>query len=91
MTLRFNDDVAIDNLGHYPPATVRKLRALLAAGAQARPDPRRQNFYDVEDGSRVYYVHLSRSGKVWLLATWLKPIVKTPCPGTARLAEPCAC
>ena len=91
MVLRLNGDVTIENLRHYPLETVEKLRTLLTAGAQAIPDSHRQNFYDVENGERMYYLHVSPRGKVWLLATWLKQRVKAPSPGEARLAEPCAC
>jgi len=72
MLLRLKEDPRIDNLRSYPTDIVEKLRALLVAGAQAYPDPRRKQFYDVENGSRIFYIHLSPTGKVWLLATWLK-------------------
>ena len=69
MVLRLDKNVSIDNLRHYPVEVVDMLRALLAAGARAHPDPHRKNFFDVENGSRVYYIHISPTGKVWLLAT----------------------
>lgn len=76
MVLRIPENLTIDNLRHYPAETVEKLRALLAAGAVAQADPRRQNFYELANGSRVFYIHLShlspRGNKVMLLATWLK-------------------
>ena len=72
MLLRLKEDPRIDNLRSYPTDIVEKLRALLVAGAQAYPDPRRKQFYDVENGSRIFYIHLSPTGKVWLLATWVK-------------------
>ena len=85
MILRLNGSTRIDNLRNYPSEIVEKLRALLSAGAVAYPDPRRDAFYDVENGSRMFYVHLRPSGKVWLLASWQKPapvLVENP----ARLA-----
>jgi len=72
MLLHLSDNPRIDNLRNYPADVVEKLRELLAAGAKAYPDPRRKEFYDVENGARMFYIHLSPSGRVWLLATWLK-------------------
>lgn len=72
MTLRLNGNTRIDNLRDYPAEVVEKLRGLLADGAKAYPDPHRKNFYDLENGSRMFYIHVSPSGNVWLLATWLK-------------------
>jgi hypothetical protein len=72
MTLRVNGDRKIENLRMYHPEIVDQLRALLATGARATPDPRRPNFYDVYDGRRVFFIHISPvSGTVMLLATWL--------------------
>lgn len=71
MLLQFNQTPIIDNLGHCPEHIVNRLEALLHDGAAARPDPRRKGFYDVADGERVFFIHVSPvSGKVWLLATW---------------------
>lgn len=73
MVLRLNQQPSIENLRNHPPEMVERLRELLAAGASARPDPHRKNFYEVEDGSRVFYVHISPvTGKVLLLAAWLR-------------------
>src|SRR5712692_8578673 len=68
MLLELKGRLIIENLQNYPAETVAKLRALLAVGAVAWPDPRRKNFYDVENGSHVFYIHLTPSGKVLLLA-----------------------
>jgi hypothetical protein len=70
MILRLKNNPPIDNLRDYPPELVEALRAVLAAGAPANPDPHRKNFYDVVAGDRVYYVHVAPSGKVLLLASW---------------------
>lgn len=72
MVLRVKENPRIDNLRNYPADIVEKLGALLVAGAQVYPDPRRREFYDVANGSRMFYIHVSPTGKVWLLATWLK-------------------
>ena len=72
MVLRVKENPRIDNLRNYPADIVEKLRALLVAGALVYPDPHRKEFYDVANGSRMFYIHVSPTGKVWLLATWLK-------------------
>ncbi len=73
MVLRLSQQLDIDNLRNHPQEIVESLRQLLAAGAPARPDPRRKDFYELEDGSRVFYIHISPlNGKVLLLATWRK-------------------
>ncbi len=73
MVLRLSQQPDIDNLRSHPQEIVESLRQLLAAGALARPDPRRKDFYELEDGSRVFYIHISPfNGKVLLLATWQK-------------------
>ncbi len=72
MTLRLSGDTRIDNVRNYPSEVVEKLRALLAAGAEADPDPRRKDFYAVENCTRSFYIHVAPGGRVWLLASWLK-------------------
>ena len=73
MTLLLDRGTEIDNSRKYSSEVVEKLRALLQAGAPADPDPHRKGFYDVKNGSRMFYIHVSPGGKVWLLASWLKP------------------
>ena len=74
MVLRLTESPKIENLGKYPEENIVCLRALLAAGAQARLDPHRKDFYEVENGASVFYIHISpSSGKVQLLAVWPKP------------------
>jgi hypothetical protein len=64
-------ELNIENPRNHPPETVSALRELLSAGTQVTPDPKRPNFYEIEDDSIVYYIHvLPASGKVLLLATW---------------------
>jgi hypothetical protein len=84
MLLQLKTNPRIDNLRHYPDETVEKLRGILARGARAYPDPHRRNFYDVENGSRMFYIHLTPAGHVWLLATWLK---EAPQPAVLPAAE----
>ena len=73
MVLRVNDQPRIEDLRKHPVGSVDTLSRLLASGATAKRDPRRENFFEVESGSRVYYIHISPvTGKVMLLATWLR-------------------
>lgn len=73
MVLRLAEELRIENLRNHPPDEVEKLRALLAAGAEVRVDPHREHFYEVPNGRRVYYIHISpTSGTIWLLASWRK-------------------
>ena len=71
MFLRINDGLSIENLNHYPVAVVSQLEDLLASGVEARLDPKRKNFYDLEHPGRGFFIHaFPRSGNVMLLATW---------------------
>ena len=73
MVLRLNGNLSIDNLRHYPAEVIDELRTLLATGGLAHADPNRDNFYELENGSRVFYIHVSpRGSKVLLLASWPK-------------------
>jgi hypothetical protein len=71
MLLQIDTEVTIDNLRNYPAEIVDQLRKLLTSGVAASPDPNRENFYDVGNAGRVYFIHISPSGTVLLLATWL--------------------
>jgi hypothetical protein len=85
MLIRLNHRPAIDNIHHHPQGTVERLAALLTDGAVAEPDAHRKGFYDVRDGDRVFFIHISPvSGKVFLLATWR---VQTELPLVARAAS----
>jgi hypothetical protein len=69
--VQFSQTPVIDNLRNYPEHIVARLRVLLRDGAAGRPDPRRKGFYDITDGERVFFIHVSPvSGRVWLLASW---------------------
>ncbi len=70
MVLKLNGELMIENVQNYPAETVAKLRALLAQGAEAHPDPSRENFYDVVNGTQVFFVHVAPNGNVLLLASW---------------------
>ncbi|MHB8654965.1 MAG: hypothetical protein ACYDA9_13915 [Terriglobia bacterium] len=72
MTIRLNSATIVENQRNYPAENVERLRVLLTTGATAYPDIHRENFYDVVEGPRVYFIHVSPpTNKVMLLATWL--------------------
>jgi hypothetical protein len=76
MVLRMRNGLVVKDLRNHPAETVERLRALLAAGGTAYPDPKRENFYELEDGNQVYYVYVyPRGTKVLFLATWSKGAV----------------
>jgi hypothetical protein len=89
MTLKLNGHHEIENLRHYPAATVEKLNNLLAVGASAIPDPHRKGFYDVQNGESVYYIHVCPSGRILFLATWYKDSARMPIASPPLIAEAC--
>jgi len=91
MILKMSGPHRIDNLRHYPAGTVDRLRCLLWAGANANPDPHRKGFYDLEDGDRTFYIHISPIGTVLLLATWPREGVSQAALHQAPFAEAVAC
>lgn len=75
MVLRLNNNLTIENPIHVPAESVERLRRLLCSGATAHVDAHRENFYEIENGGRIYWIHVSPiSGHVVLLATWEAPM-----------------
>src|SRR6266852_4869938 len=73
MVLRLAQLPIIEDLRNHSAETVENLRELLASGTPAHPDPHRAGFYEVQNHSQVFYIHVSPvNGKVLLLATWRK-------------------
>ncbi len=71
MMLRMKNNLSIKSLRNHSEETLKAVRALLADGAEARPDLSRRNFYELDGGDRVFYIFVSpASGKVTLLAVW---------------------
>lgn len=67
----------IKDLGNHSCETIETLRALLSAGAGARPDSKRPHLYELESETCVFYVYVSpTNGAVELLATW--PRIEEP-------------
>jgi hypothetical protein len=71
MILKINRPIRIDNLNRYPSEIVQQLEGLLASGVEARLDPNRRNFYQVDHADRGFFIHaFSAASKVMLLASW---------------------
>jgi len=71
MVVQLNKVPKIEALRPYPARTMDHLARLLAAGAPARPDPRRANFFELESDSETFYVHISpATGRVLLIGVW---------------------
>jgi hypothetical protein len=89
MLIRLTNKPVIDNLRNYPEDIVDRLATALREGAVAQADPRRKGFYDLSDGDRSYFIHVSPvSGHVWLLASWLAERVPSPARYVAHFAAP---
>lgn len=75
MVMKLENELFIEDPRHHSPERVETLRRLLAGGARVEADPKRSDFYEVESGSDVYYIHISPiTGKILLLATWAKDL-----------------
>ncbi|HXT86764.1 MAG TPA: hypothetical protein VN745_07060 [Verrucomicrobiae bacterium] len=73
MVMKLENELLIEDPRNHSRECVETLRRLLAGGARVEADPKRSDFYEVESGSDVYYIHISPvSGKILLLATWAK-------------------
>ena len=71
MVLRVKKQTKVENPRGYIAKVVDELRNLLTAGARARRDPSRENFYEVENANNIFYIHISPlTGNVVLLARW---------------------
>jgi hypothetical protein len=88
MLLRLNEDPTIEDLQKHPVESVEALRTLLRTGVPARPDPRRRNFYEVDNCSRVFYIHITPRGRVLLLAIWSKDTTEPAIEPDRRAAAP---
>jgi hypothetical protein len=70
---QFKKGATVENPREYETAAVEQLRNLLESGNPAQRDPRRENFYDIENQFETYYIHVSPiSGNVTLLAKWIR-------------------
>jgi hypothetical protein len=64
-------EMQIEDLRDHPRELIAELCRLLASGAQAIPDPKHPELYEIKSDAHVFYVHISPlTGKVLLVATW---------------------
>jgi hypothetical protein len=71
--IKFNQGVKVENPRAYEAGAVELLQYLLKIGSPTERDPRRENFYELDGGSQIYYIHVSPvSGNVVLLAKWVR-------------------
>jgi Protein of unknown function (DUF2934) len=77
MFLRMKPLPDVDNPRNYPAEIIKELEELLLSGGSALPDPKRKGFYDLENYERKFYIQISSiTGKLVLLATWRKALVR---------------
>jgi hypothetical protein len=89
MKMNFGELLEINDLGKHAAASVIHLGILLAGTVNATPDPKRKNFYEVEGGCTVYYIHVSPvSGTIFLLASWRNVSPPAPRLEIASVAHP---
>jgi hypothetical protein len=71
MLLKLKDKTTVRSLRNHSVEILRELNRVLAEGAPACQDPHRDNFYELEGSSRIFYIFISpATGKVTLLAVW---------------------
>ena len=88
MFLRMKRLPSVDNLRNYPAAIIKELEELLLWGGSALPDPKREGFYDLENYERIFFIQISPiTGKVVLLATWRKALLRRLDAGSYELEE----
>lgn len=76
MVMKLDHELYIEDPKHHSFERVEILRQLLAGGARVEADPKRSDFFEVESGSDIYYIHISPiTGKILLLAAWPKDSV----------------
>ena len=77
MFLRLKRLPGVDNLRNYPAEIIKELEELVLRGGSAVPDPKRKDFYDLENYERTFFIQiLPITGKVALLATWRKALLR---------------
>jgi hypothetical protein len=71
MVMRWENGLHVEDIRNHPQELVRGLESLLLCGTKLTPDPKHPGFFEVQNETQVYYVHIvPNSRKVLLLATW---------------------
>jgi hypothetical protein len=75
MVMRWENDLHVEDMRCHPQELVRGLEILLLGGTKLTPDPKHPGFFEVQNDTQVYYVHIvPNSSKVLLLATWIQDV-----------------
>jgi len=68
----------IRDLRSHSTGAVVTLALLLAGTVCVRPDPKRKDFFEVEGGSEIYYIHVPPlTGIIYLLAVWQNAVAQS--------------
>lgn len=71
MRMNFGEVLDIEDLGSHPPGTVIRLGIALAGAVNVTPDPKRKNFYELNEGATSYYIYVSPvTATISLIAAW---------------------
>ena len=88
MFLQLRLRAGVENPRNYPAEIIKELEGLLLSGESALPDPKRKGFYDLENHERTFFIQISSiTGKVALLATWRKALLRRLGAGFYELEE----
>jgi hypothetical protein len=88
MLLQLKGEVIIEDLWNHSAESVEELRSLLLRGAEAVSEQQRKDFYEIDGGCRVFYVHLCPNGKVLFLAMWSKGNFQATAASQLQTAAP---
>ena len=90
MFLQMKQLSGVDNPRNYPAKNIKELEQLLRCGVSASPDPKRKGFYDLETYERTFFIQISSiTGRIVLLATWLRSQRPVEYTGRAKAATDC--
>jgi hypothetical protein len=79
MRMNFGEVLDIEDLGNHSPGTVIRLGIVLAGTVNVTPDPKRKNFYEVQQGTTFYYIYVSPiTATISLIAAWSHKTQLTP-------------
>jgi hypothetical protein len=89
MRVNFGEVLEIEDLGNHSALTVIRLGLLLAGTVNVTPDPKRKDFYEIEDARTFYYIYVSPvTGTISLIAAWRNIVQPGPHGDVALAAGP---
>jgi hypothetical protein len=88
MTINVREVEKIRDGRRHAPEIFRRFKALLHDGATISNDPKRPDFYELQNRDEAFYFYLSPiTGEVLLLAVWGPGHGPRPATPTATLSE----